>query len=134
MNPILTFNENYIEFCDFMFDYEAFESGTPYNCTFNLKVKSGDFAGISPFEADMRKLIIFITELEEMYNFRQAKIDFQEISYGGTLNFSADGLGHIDISGHIFGHALEHELKFEFQADQTALLPFIKGLEQLIIC
>jgi hypothetical protein len=132
MNPILTFNGNYIEFCDFTFDYEAFEIGNPYNCTFNLRAKSGDFAGLSPCEADRRKLIVFVTELKEMYNFRQSAIDFQEISYGGTLHFSADGIGHITISGHIFGYDLEHELKFEFTADQTALLPFITELEHLI--
>jgi hypothetical protein len=132
MNALLTFKGNYIEFCDFVFDSKSFESGNPYNCTFELKVKSGDFMGVSSCESDMRMMIDFVNELREMYEFRKKEIDFQEIDYGGTLHFSSDALGHISISGQIYGTFLEHELKFIFPADQTALLPFISELQQLV--
>ena len=130
MNTLLKFGDNSIEFCDLRFYPDELARGNPYNCTTGLKVRSNGFAGVSPCEFDMRRLLTFTNELREMYEFRRSEIELQEIRYGGTLRFSADGLGHIKISGHIFGIALEHELKFTFDADQTALVSFMEQLRK----
>lgn len=130
MNALLEFGENYIEFDDLRFYPEETERGNPYNCTVKIKVKSNGFMGVSPCEFDMRNLIDFTNELKKMYEFKAKEAKIQEIGYGGMLHFSADNIGHIRISGDIFGEAMIHELKFEFEADQTALLRFISELHQ----
>ena len=132
MSAVLKFGENLIEFNDLFFSQKEMERENPYNCTVELKVKSNGFMGISPCEFDMRRLINFIDELKAMYEFRLNEIELQEIGYGGTLHFSADNIGHVRISGDIFGIAMEHELKFEFEADQTVLGNFIAELQHFL--
>lgn len=128
MNALLEFGENYIEFDDLRFYPEEMNSGNPYNCTVNIKVKSNGFMGVSPCEFDMHNLIDFANGLKKMYDFKTKEVEIQEIGYGGKLHFSADNIGHISISGDIFGEAMTNELKFEFEADQTALMHFISEL------
>ena len=130
MNPILKYGDNYIEFTDLCYFPEEAKRYNPYNCTAVLTVRSNGFAGVSPCDFDMRELIRFTDELRKMYDFKLNSTGIQEIGYGGTLDFSLDHTGHIRISGDVFGYAMQHELKFEFEADQTSLAPFIAGLRQ----
>jgi hypothetical protein len=54
-----------------------------------------------------------------------------EIGLGSTVVFRMDNLGHIDISGVIYGEAKEQSLTFAFEIGQTALYNFIGELKNL---
>ena len=74
----------------------------------------------------------FVEELLEMYNFKKQIVMLNDICYGSTVNFEADKIGHIIVSGEIFGKAMEHSLKFSFMIDQSVLNKFISELQNMI--
>lgn len=67
-----------------------------------------------------------------MYLFKRSSVELKDICYGTNVLFSMDKLGHIDVSGTIYGEAMIHEMKFEFHIDQTVLPPFIKVLKSFL--
>ena len=102
-----------------------------YNTSFDLEIRSGSFSGIAPCEYDIKEFRKFVEELSEMYEFKKQIVMFNDICYGSSVKFEADKTGHIDVSGEIFGKALEHSLKFSFVADQTVLKQFISELQNI---
>lgn len=108
--------------------YVDFNSGNPYNTTFNVKVISGDFAGISEFEYNIKDLICFVKNIKDLYNFKLNFVELNDICYGSNIQFCLDKTGHIAISGTIYGNCMEHSLTFEFITDQTAIETFCKSL------
>jgi len=48
------------------------------------------------------------------------------------VKFEADKIGHITVSGEIFGKAMVHSLKFYFTTDQFVLKQFISELQNMI--
>ena len=74
----------------------------------------------------------FVEELLEMYNFKKQIVMLNDICYGSTVNFEADKIGHIIVSGEIFGKSMEHSLKFYFMIDQSVLNKFISELQNMI--
>lgn len=129
MNTILEYNDNYIEFNDIQISMDDVEDN-PYNTSFNLKVKSGVFQGIGQFECDGRDLARFASQLKQLNQFEISEAVFKELGYGCTINIKMDHSGHITVSGNIFDTGMLQELKYEFEADQTVLLPFIQSLEE----
>lgn len=108
--------------------YVDFYSGNPYNTTFNVKVVSGDFTGVSKFEYNIRDFIKFVKKINGLYDFKSKKVELNDICYGSNIQFCLDKMGHITISGKIYGNSMEHSLTFVFTTDQTAIKVFCKSL------
>ena len=106
-------------------DYEA---GNPYNTFFNVKVQSECFAGVARFECNIKDFILFINEIKNLYDFKQNKVSLSDICYGSNIQFEMNRIGHITISGTLYGNAMIHSMTFEFLTDQTAIKPFLDGL------
>lgn len=108
------------------------KNGDPYNCSFDMVVRSGVFAGIADgCECDYKKLQELIVALEDLISFKRKDVTFCEIGYGNTIQFKCDRAGHIEVSGEIQGDAGRHVLKFEFMTDQTVFPKFINELKCL---
>ncbi len=105
-----------------------------YNTSFDLEVRSGSFSGVAPCEYDIKVFRKFVQELSEMYNFKKQIVILNDICYGSNVKFEADKTGHIEVSGEIFGEAMEHSLKFSFVTDQFVLKRFISELQDMINC
>lgn len=120
--------------CDYLkiknFEYHA--KDTYYNTAFDLEVRSGVFCGQAPCEYNMQEFRGFVLELSEMYDLKRYTAHLNEIGYGSSVKFAADKIGHIEISGEIFGEARLHSLKFSFMADQTVIGQFITELRELV--
>lgn len=124
--------DNTFEILNFVHSFEDEMNGNPYNCSFDIKVKSGLFSGYADgCEYDYKEWKKFITQLEDLYCFKTKEVKLSEIGYGSSIIFRNDNVGHIDISGVIYGDAMEHSLKFVFKADQTVLPEFISQLKNL---
>ena len=57
---------------------------------------------------------------------------YEEIGYGSRVAFDMDRLGYLEVSGTVYGDAMEQELKFRFLADQTELGAFLLPLDEAI--
>ena len=102
-----------------------------YNTSFDLEVRSGAFSGVAACEYDIKEFRKLIQELLEMYDFKKQVVMLNDICYGSSVKFEADKTGHIEVSGEIFGEAMEHSLKFSFVTDQCALKQFISELKNM---
>ena len=111
---------------------EEKEQGNPYNRTFSIRVVSESFSGYAFCEYDMKEFIRFVSEMQELFRFKQNKTELNDICYGSKVVFCIDKTGHLDISGKIFGHAAKHCLEFRFAADQTCLNGFIQTINRYI--
>ena len=132
MEARLEYCGNYIEITNFHHSVDDEKNGNPYNCSFDIKVKSGVFSGIADgCEYDYKELQKFIKALEDMILFQRKEITFVEIGYGNKIEFNCDRSGHIKVSGDIQRDAGSHILKFEFMTDQTVFPEFIKELKSL---
>ncbi len=132
MDPRLEYCGNYIEIRDFHHSIDDEQNGNPYNCSFDIKVKSGVFTGIADgCEFDYKELQKFIEALEDLISFKRKEITFIEIGYGNKIEFKCDRTGHIKVSGNIQGGAGSHFMKFEFMTDQTVFSNFINELKSL---
>ncbi|MDF2883771.1 MAG: hypothetical protein K0R54_4335 [Clostridiaceae bacterium] len=113
---------------DISISYVDFNSGNPYNTTFNVKVVSGDFTGISEFEYNVKDFLRFVKEIKDLYDFRLNIVELNDICYGSNIQFCMNKTGHITISGTIYGQSMEHSLIFKFTTDQTAIKTFCNSL------
>ena len=132
MEAKLEYCGDYIVIRDFHHYIDEENKGNPYNCSFDIIVKSGVFAGIADgCECDYKELQKFIVSLEDLILFKRTNVTFSEIGYGNTIQFKCDRTGHIEVLGEIQGNAGSHILKFEFMTDQTVYPPFINKLKSL---
>lgn len=132
MEAKLEYCGNYIAIKDFSHSIVDEKNGNPYNCSFNIIVKSGVFAGVADgCEYDYKELQKFIVALEDLISFKKTDVTFCEIGYGNTIQFKCDRTGHIEVLGEIQGNAGSHVLKFEFITDQTVYPQFINELKNL---
>lgn len=124
----LIFEDNYLKIDNFVYHKEDIY----YNTSFNLEVRSGAFCGVAPCEYDIKEFQKFVQDLLEMYDFKKQIVMLNDICYGSNVKFEADQIGHIEVSGEIFGEAMEHSLKFSFVVDQFVLNKFILELQKMI--
>ncbi|MBO5065663.1 MAG: hypothetical protein J6D06_06045 [Clostridia bacterium] len=124
----LIYEDNYLIIKNFTFH----QNDIYYNTSFDLKIRSGSFSGVAPCEYDIEEFRRFVRELLEMYNFNKQIVMLNDICYGSNVKFEADKTGHINVSGEIFGKAMEHSLKFSFMVDQSVLNQFISELQDII--
>ena len=127
-NAKLMFEDNYLTITNFTYH----KGDVYYNTSFDLEVRSGSFSGVAPCEYDIKEFQSFFKDLSEMYEFKKQIVMFNEIRYGSSVKFEADKIGHIIVSGEIFGKAMEHSLKFSFMIDQSVLNKFISELQNMI--
>ena len=132
MNATLTYLDDSLAILDFAYSPEDAEDGSPYNCSFSLRIVSGEFSGLAPCEYDIKAFRQFVRELEEMYQFKRNTVELNDICCGSKVVFSIDKTGHITVKGNIYGEALQHSLEFEFVIDQTVLPTFLRELHLLI--
>ena len=132
MEAKLEYCGDYIAIRDFCHSIDDEKNGNPYNCSFDIIVKSGVFSGIADgCECDYEELQKFIVALEDLISFKRKNVTFCEIGYGNTIQFECDRTGHIEVFGEIQGDAGSHILKFEFMTDQTVFPQFINELKSL---
>lgn len=133
MTARLEYCGNYLEISGFSHSRADAEAGNLYNTALHIRVKSGEFCGIGFCECDIARFRRFVDELGEMYGFRRDSVVFDDICYGSKIIFTADRAGHLTVSGTVYGRAMIHSLKFEFDADQTVLPGFIKSVNELLL-
>lgn len=132
MEAKLEYCGNYIAIINFCHDIDEEKSGNPYNCSFDIVVKSGLFSGVADgCEYDYKELQKFIVALEDLISLKRKSLTFCEFGYGSKIDFEGDRTGHIEVFGEIRGNAGTHVLKFEFMTDQTVFPKFIKQLKNL---
>ena len=80
MEPKLEYCGNYIKISNFYHSIEDEKNGNPYNCSFDIIVKSGVFTGIADgCEYDYKELQKFIVALEDLISFKRKDVAFCEI-------------------------------------------------------
>ncbi len=130
MTAALEYGGNSLKIADFMYVPEDPE---PYNCSFNMLVKSGLWAGCAVgCECGFLTIKTFADELSALYDFQRQAVAF-DAGYGNHLLFEMNGLGHLEISGEIYGNAGACYMKFRFQGDQTVLQDFIRQLKKMTV-
>lgn len=125
--------ESSIEIMNFKYSPEDDINGNPYNCSFQIFVKSGSWSGLADYcECDYKMFRKFVTELEELDNFERTQVEFSEIGYGSKILFEMSNIGHLAIRRVIYGNDMEYSMKFRFIADQTILKGFIAAIQKII--
>ena len=124
----LIYENNYLIIDNF--DYH--NEDAYYNTTFDLQVSSGNFKGLASCEYNIKDFRNFVADLQKMYSFELQTVTLHEICYGSRIQFQTDKTGHIEITGEIYGDAMEHCLKFIFTVDQCVLKQFLSELQNLI--
>ncbi len=124
----LIYENNYLIIDNF--DYH--NKDAYYNTTFDLQVSSGNFKGLASCEYNIKDFRNFVADLQKMSDFELQTVTLHEICYGSRIQFQADKTGHIEITGEIYGDAMEHSLKFIFSVDQCVLKQFLSELQNMI--
>lgn len=124
----LIYENNYLIIDNFYY----YNEDSYYNTTFDLQVSSGNFKGLASCEYNIKDFRNFVADLQKMYSFELQTVTLHEICYGSRIQFQADKTGHIEITGEIYGDAMEHCLKFIFTVDQCVLKQFLSELQNLI--
>lgn len=130
MNARFEFGNNFFEIANFVHNSEEAERGNQYNTLFDLRVQSmdGRFTGVGDFEIDIEEMVQFADELEEMYALKRESVKLE--GYEQEIEFIMQKTGQITVYGTITN--FDHSMEFEFEADQTALPPFIKQLREIL--
>ena len=132
MKAKLEYGENHLVISDFRHYESEVRRGNPYNTAFTLDVSSEGFCGRAACEYDIRSFADLVRDLHRMYCFDADCAVLEEICYGSRVAFEMDRLGHLAVSGTIYGVAMEQQLKFRFRCDQTALGLFLESLDDFI--
>lgn len=133
MNARFEFGKNFLEITNFYHYSEGAVGGNPYNTLFDLRVQSmdGKFSGVGDFEVDIKQIMQFATELDEMYDLKRSSVKLESLTgYEHEIEFIMEKTGQITVYGTIANFT--HSLEFEFEADQTALPVFIKGIKEIL--
>lgn len=67
---------------------EEKEQSNPYNTTFSIRVVSESFSGYAFCEYDMKEFIRFVSEMQELFRFKQKKTKLNDICYGSKVVFA----------------------------------------------
>lgn len=131
MSARLEFGKNFLEITNFKHFSEV--GGSQYNTLFDLRVQScdGRFAGVGDCEDDIKHIRQLADELQMMYDLKLDNVKYRDAyGYGSDIEFTFSKNGHITVSGTVINFV--HSMEFEFEADQTALPPFINGLNKML--
>jgi hypothetical protein len=100
--------------------------------TFNIQVKSGEFAGQSNFCVSKEKVGEIIQSLEEANKKLLGRSEIDDYDSDAHLVIEATRLGQVVVSGQIGGSHGEHSMRFKFTSDQTILERLINLFSVLI--
>lgn len=78
MNSGFEYAGNSIEIINYRYNREDAVSGNPYNCSFQIKIVSGNFSGLADYECDRSKWEQFVRQMELFYQFKCDKLEFVE--------------------------------------------------------
>jgi hypothetical protein len=117
-------------------ELEIFESDisvSPSNTILKLGVKSFGFSGDAEFDINIKDFVVFVENLQKIYNSLNGNAKLEEVYGTQYINFSADGKGHIFVTGFISQIILDYnqELKFSNEIDQTVLKEFVDKLSDI---
>lgn len=129
MEASFVFNQDYVKISDLVVDGET---RNPYDTSFRIAVRSGDFAGVGNWECGIENLRDFVNNLEEMCQLHITQTELLDNAYGSYISFVMDRLGHLCVRGTLFGEHKAQHIEFEFTADQTVLRTFLEELRQLM--
>ena len=101
--------------------------------TFNIKIKSGQFAGASSFCMPRENIISTIDILAKMNKSLQGSCIINDIDSDALIVFEMGNLGHMLIYGQIGGSHQDHFMKFSFLADQTVLPGLILLFKEFVL-
>lgn len=132
MKAGLVFENNQLEISNFRCYEEELARGNPYNSVFEVTVCSGGFCGRASCEYDLAEFKKLVQGIHKLYDFELSAVELSDICYGSKVRFAMDKTGHVEVSGKIFGKAMEHSLEFCFSADQTVLKQFASELDRLL--
>jgi hypothetical protein len=93
--------------------------------TFNLKIKSGDFAGSSNFCISKEKIVSIVETLSNMNKDLTGSCELRDYDSDAYIKIEMLKLGHLCIYGQIGGSHQDQFLKFKLTSDQTILNNFI---------
>lgn len=131
MEAILEYCGNRIEIFDFIHWVEDERAGNSYNSSFSVRVRSGPFSGVGQCVTDYKAFRRFITALRDVTDCKADEAVLEDYDYGGNVRFAGDGLGHVEVSGTIYGEGTLHSLTFSFPTDQTIYASFLRALERM---
>ncbi len=89
--------------------------------TFKIKIRSGEFEGASNFCISKEVLISIINCLHNMYNELVGSCTLHDYDSDAYLAMEMQKFGHMCLHGQIGGSHEEHNMRFRFIIDQTAL-------------
>lgn len=128
----LKYGKNFLAIEECIFYCEDVKTGDPHNATIWLRVKSGTFQAYASFDCTAQQFCDFVKQLQKMYEFQCFSATLSAMYYGSNVTLTLDKAGHIKVEGKIFSDGMEQSLTFAFEADQSALPPFISGLKRMI--
>lgn len=128
----LIYGENSLVIDNFRHSAEDAETGNPYNTVFNVRVRSGDFAGMARYDCDIKSVKQFFAEIQELFDFRREIVELSDIDYGSKVTFKLYKTGQLEVSGILHGSAKVQCVTFVFKADQSVLPRFIGGFANFV--
>lgn len=132
MSARLEFNGNLLEITNFKHFPENAVGGSQYNTLFDLRIQScdGKFTGVGDCEDDIKRIAQLADDLQKMYELKLDAVKYRDAFGSAEIEFILSKNGHITVSGTVINFV--HSMEFEFEADQTALPPFIKQLGEML--
>lgn len=100
--------------------------------TFNIKIKSGEFAGASNFCIPKDRIISIVETLSDMHKELKGHCEINDSDSDAYIMIEMDKLGHMCIYGQIGGSHEEHFMKFKYTTDQTVLGSLIRLFKALL--
>ena len=109
---------------------EHFSDGSGYKA--DLYVKSRDFSAEIPFYFEDQPLITFVANLEKMNSTLTGTALLKPLFEGNCIEFRINNTGHVNVLGHLVEYSeMSQSMDFQFQTDQTCLIPFVRELKIL---
>lgn len=102
------------------------------NFTFDLTVRSGNFAGTSHFCVRHDQLEQLCVDLKNMYSTLVGSTILDDNDSDGFVQFEVEPNGRLVIRGQVGGTHEDHFVKFKFHTDQTCIPQFLQDFRSLL--
>ncbi|MFB5268535.1 hypothetical protein ACE41H_17365 [Paenibacillus enshidis] len=100
--------------------------------TFNIKVRSGEFAGASNFCMPKEHIICIVETFSQMLKSLEGSCIVKDYDSDAHVVFEIGKLGHICILGQIGGSHEDQSMKFKYTTDQTVLANILQMFKALL--
>ena len=104
-------------------------SGSSIRCKLKIWSHGFGYEGYVHFD----EVSLFLKDLEKITTTLNGEAKIKEYQMDHYLKFTVTDLGHVFVSGYLndYRNCIQN-LKFEFETDQTSLLPFVNDLKRVI--